>query len=58
MSWIDVPQLCDVIASTRPLRRLGSLLPRISYRNGANGYFPPHLFIGRASDGRWPIREA
>jgi hypothetical protein len=23
------------------------------YRHGANGYFPPHLFLGRCSDGRW-----
>src|ERR1051325_7337521 len=23
------------------------------YRHGANGYFPPHLFVGRGSDGRW-----
>jgi hypothetical protein len=23
------------------------------YRHGANIYFPPHLFLGRCSDGRW-----
>jgi hypothetical protein len=23
------------------------------YRHGRNDYFPPHLFLGRCSDGRW-----
>jgi hypothetical protein len=23
------------------------------YRHGRNGYFPPHLFLGRASNGQW-----
>jgi hypothetical protein len=23
------------------------------YRHGRNGYFPPHLFLGRTSDGQW-----
>jgi hypothetical protein len=23
------------------------------YRHGRNEYFPPHLFLGRCSDGRW-----
>jgi len=23
------------------------------YRHGANIYFPPHLFLGHCSDGRW-----
>lgn len=23
------------------------------YRHGANVYFPPHLFLGHSSDGRW-----
>jgi hypothetical protein len=23
------------------------------YRHGANTYFPPHLFLGHGSDGRW-----
>jgi hypothetical protein len=23
------------------------------YRHGANEYFPPHLFLGHGSDGRW-----
>jgi hypothetical protein len=40
-------------AGERVLRMKNGEFIVYEYRHGRNDYFPPHLFLGRCSDGRW-----
>lgn len=40
-------------AGDRVLRMKNGEFIVYEYRHGRNDYFPPHLFLGRCSDGRW-----
>lgn len=43
----------SIWAGERVLRMSNGEFIVYEYRHGRNDFFPPHLFLGRCSDGRW-----